>query len=231
MIKNLFLDIDDTIFDFKSSEALAIKEVMSSRGVLPTDENVSLYSKINLSYWKRLEKGELKREEILTLRFSDFFSRLGISVSGDEVQRQYADTLSRSCIFLDGAREAVSLLKKEGYRLFALTNGTADVQRGRIAISGIEGLFEKIFISELIGYDKPSRNFFEYCLKEAGIGNRKTVLMVGDSPTSDIAGGKGAGLLTCYVNTRGVNDSTADYEIRSISELSELLERINKEVK
>ena len=48
---SLFLDLDDTLLDFKAAEAFAIRQVLKANS-LPSDDNaVSTYSKINKSFW------------------------------------------------------------------------------------------------------------------------------------------------------------------------------------
>ena len=228
MIKNVFFDIDDTLLDFHKAEAVAIKQTFTEMGIEPTDELIKLYSKINLSQWKLLEKGEITRPKLLTRRFDILYSQLGLNISSEKTQEIYEEYLSRGAYFLEGAEE---LLKElcDKYALYVVSNGTAYVQNRRIAILGIAKYFREIFISEYIGFDKPSAEFFNACFEKIPDLNKQESIIVGDSLTSDILGGINAGLKTCWYNPHMApknSEISADYEIQKLSQLPKLLERI-----
>ncbi len=227
-IKYVFLDLDDTLFDFRASEGKALSDMLRSLGVEPNAQTLSLYNKINRGQWERLERGEATRDEILVHRFEILFDTLGISLSAREAQKIYEHNLSLEYIYIDGAEELLENLSGK-YRLYLASNGTAKVQDSRIARSGIAKYFDGIFISQRVGYDKPSREFFECCFAEIDGFSKDTAIIVGDSLSSDILGGINAGIRTCRFNPEGKPknpDITPDYEIKNLSELPSLLERI-----
>ena len=77
----VLLDLDDTILDFHKAEKLAITRTFRELGLEPTEELTSLYSEINANQWKRLETGEISREQVLVGRFDILFARLGLELS------------------------------------------------------------------------------------------------------------------------------------------------------
>ncbi len=232
MIKNLFIDLDDTLFDFHKSEATALSKTFSELGIIPTEENIALYSRINQSQWERLERREATREEILLKRFEILFSELGISDRlPSEAQAIYEKNLSNTYFYIGGAVELLSELS-EKYDIYIASNGTAVVQDKRIALSGIEKYVKKIFISQRVGYDKPSKAFFDACFETIENFKKEETVMVGDSLTSDILGGINAGIKTCLYNPKrkaGRDDIVPDYEIYELSELTKILDLIDKE--
>lgn len=228
MIKTVFFDIDDTLLDFHKAEAIAIKQTFTEMGVEPTDERIKLYSAVNLSQWKLLEKGEITRPRLLTRRFDIFYSQLGLDISSEKTQELYEEYLSRGAYFLEGAEALLKELCGK-YELYVVSNGTAYVQDRRIAISGIAKYFKDIFISEHIGFDKPSKEYFDACFARIPNLEKDKSIIVGDSLTSDIRGGINAGLKTCWYNPHKAPynpEIPADYEIQKLSELPALLERI-----
>lgn len=227
MIKYVLLDLDDTILDFKRAEAVAIRGALCGLGIIPADDTVALYSRINAEMWKKLERGELTREQILVMRFKILFDRLGLDASPSEAKALYEDLLGRGHYFIDGAEDFLEKAYKK-YSLYLVSNGTARVQDGRIRSAGIAGYFKNIFISEKIGFVKPDRRFFEACFKRIPDFDKAAAVIVGDSLSSDIAGGKNAGILTCHFNPDGVRYDALrpDYEIKKLSELTALLERL-----
>ena len=80
-----------------------------------------------------------------------------------------------------------------------------------IARSGIEKYFSGIFLSEIIGFAKPMKQYFDYIFSKIEGFDKKSALMVGDSLESDIAGAVTAGIDTCWFNPKGLaieNQST-----------------------
>ena len=228
MIDILFLDLDDTILDFHKAEAIAIRKTIADFGVDPTDEVCALYSKINKAHWEMLERKELTREQVLVGRFAVLFSQLGVEVDPEACARRYEDNLSVGHYFLPGAEEALERLSKK-YRLFMASNGTAKVQAGRLKSANISHYFEKIFVSQVIGANKPDIAYFDGCFAQIPDFARERTIMVGDSLTSDILGGKNAGILTCWVAPKDAQprpDIIPDYRIESITQLEALLETL-----
>ena len=228
MIEFLLLDLDDTILDFHMQESVAIRKTLLGAGVEPTDENCALYSKINLRYWKMLELGEVTREELIWKRFAELFAVLGVAADPKETAEKYMDHLSEGHYFLPGAEEAVKALSKK-YKLYMASNGTGRVQESRIASAGLAPYFEEIFISQIIGANKPDKAYFDGCFAKIPNFDPKKAMIVGDSLSSDIRGGKNAGIYTCWVNPKGKTvkpEDQPDYEIKSIAKLEELLEKM-----
>ena len=226
MVEFLFLDLDDTILDFHKAEAIALSKTLTDFGISPTEENLRTYSAINKAHWERLERREITRSELQVSRFVTFLSAIGANVPGEAVARAYEENLSHGhYFFLPGAKEALDALLGR-YRMFLLSNGNAKVQDGRLSSAGILPYFENVFISERVGADKPSREFFDRCTARIPGYAPEKALMVGDSLTSDILGGKNAGIPTCWMNParKTAGNIHPDYEIGSLSELPGLLE-------
>lgn len=228
MIEFLFLDLDDTILDFQKAEAIAVRKALHNAGVAPTDENVAQYSAINKRHWQMLERGEITREQVKVFRFARLFEALGVVADPVATARNYEVLLGIGHYFLPGAQEAVAALSKK-YRLFLASNGTASVQAGRMSSANLYPFFEKTFVSEEIGANKPSLAYFQRCFSQIPDFDPEKALIVGDSLTSDILGGKNAGIRTCWVNPHHAIAPEAlrpDYEIEALSQLEGLLEEL-----
>lgn len=198
----LLFDADDTLFDFGACEALAFKETMADFGVEIDGEMGRRYAAINDSCWKRFERGELEKKELVVLRFALFLEEYGKTGDPAAINARYLEALSRQAILLEGARELLEALKERA-RMFIITNGTYAVQKGRFARSGLLPYFEEVFISEKMGTKKPEKRFFEL-VEEAidGFDPQKT-LVIGDSLTSDMAGAYAYGLDRLWFNPKG----------------------------
>ena len=229
MFEFLFLDLDDTILDFQKAEHIAIGKTLEQFGLEPTDQVRALYSRINKAHWEMLERKELTREQVLSGRFQTLFQQMGYTVDPEAVAKAYEKNLSIGHYFLPGAEEAVDRLHKK-YRLFLASNGTASVQQGRMTSANLYRFFEKVFVSQQIGHNKPDKAYFDACFAQIPGFDPKKAIIVGDSLTSDILGGQNAGIATCWVNPLGKpgrEGIRVDYQIKALSELEALLEEIN----
>ena len=228
MFEFLFLDLDDTILDFQKAERIALSKTLSSFGLEPTGQVCSLYSRINKAHWERLERKELTRDQVLTGRFQLLFEQVGVDADPVQVAASYESNLSVGHYFLPGAEQALKLLSKK-HQLYLASNGTARVQAGRLKSANISHYFQKIFVSQEVGADKPSREYFERCFAQIPGFDPAKALMVGDSLTSDIRGGQNAGIAACWVNPGHKprrDDIRVDYEIERLSDLPTLLDSL-----
>ena len=228
MIKHVFIDLDETLFDFHRAERLALTEMLSHFGIVPDEAMTKRYSVINKSQWELLEKKEKTRDEVLTDRFKIFFQEIGANVDSLEARKIYEKLLSDGHFFIDGAEELLDSLYGK-YELYLASNGTQSVQERRIASSGISKYFKGIFISQALGHDKPSREYFDACFEKIEGFSKERAIIIGDSLSSDILGGKNAGITTCLFNPAKKENKTdiiPDFEVESLSEIPRLLERI-----
>lgn len=226
MFEYLFLDLDDTILDFQKAEHVALSKTLESFGLEPTEYVLKRYSLINKAHWEALERKEMTRAQVLLGRFQQLFEEMGIQVDPEKVARSYEHNLGIGHWFMPGAEEAVERLSKK-YKLYLASNGTASVQKGRMTSANLYRFFEKVFVSQEIGANKPAPEYFERCFAQIPGFDKSKAIIVGDSLTSDILGGQNAGIATCWVNPRhkaGRADIRVDYEIEALSQLEALLE-------
>jgi 2-haloacid dehalogenase len=227
MYKYLLWDIDGTVLNFLAAEAYAIRFLFKKYNLGECDdEKLSLYSGINTKYWKMLERNELTKPEILIGRFREFFETIGVDASvAESFNKDYQVTLGDYIEFVDNAKE-VLLSKKGKYVLAAVTNGTKIAQEKKLRLSGLDNIFDAIFISENVGHEKPNKEFFDHVFKMLGITDKSEAIIIGDSLTSDILGGFNAGIDTCWFNpthkpnTLGIPVS---YEIDDLSKLESII--------
>ena len=227
MIDTILFDLDDTLLDFTANELVSLSDTLSRFGVVPTGKVVEKYIEINRACWQRLERGEWTREEVLVGRFRELYEHLGVDKDPAATHAYYERRLSMEGTYIEGAKELLIELKKR-YRLYAVSNGTEIVQEGRISCTHIDRYLNGIFISGVVGADKPSPVFFDRVFAEIG-GKQENTVIVGDSLTSDVLGGINAGIRTVWYNPHKKENNTGiipDYEVGSLSDLPALIEKI-----
>ncbi len=227
VIKTVLLDLDDTLFDFHRAEHSAIEKTFREIGIEPTDEVISLYSRINQTQWERLERREIDRDRVRLGRFELLFEALGVTGDPKATQKSYENNLSSFHYYIDGAVELLEAIYQK-YELYIVSNGTWSVQKRRIADSGIEKYFKGIFVSEMVGHNKPSPEYFYHCFERIEGFQKESAIIVGDSISSDIKGGRAVGIKTCLFNPKKkrVDEGVSDYEIHALAELIPLLEAL-----
>lgn len=227
MYKYLLWDIDGTILDFEAAQNRTIKELFEKHGLgVCTDEMVASYSKINDKYWQALERGEMSKPEILVGRFAEFFESIGVDASlAPEFNLDYQVTLGDYVVFEENAQEVLES-EKGKYRLIAVTNGTKIAQTKKLKTSGLEQIFDAVYISEDVGIEKPNVGYFDKVFESEGITDKSEVLIIGDSLTSDMQGGNNAGIDTCWYNKRNVTNTKGvdiTYEIHSLKDIYDIV--------
>lgn len=221
----LLFDADNTIFDFDRAEIHAITSSLRQYGFPCSETIVSRYHDINQGLWREHEKGLVTKDQLKVRRFERLFAELG--VDGDPVafHHTYIGFLGEGTFLLPHAADVCRTLAADR-RLYIITNGLKASQTARFARSEIMPLFEDAFISECIGCQKPEKAFFDYVAAHIPGFQPSDALVIGDSLTSDMAGGHTAGLDTCWFNPRRLpNDSgiPCTYEIHDLRELTALL--------
>lgn len=221
----VLLDADETVYDFKKAEKTAVSLTLKDFGVEPTDDVTSLYSAINLSCWKELERGELSREALKPTRFQRLFEALDApNVDYNSVNELYEFNLSHQAFLLDGALEFVNELHKH-CKIYLSTNGLVIPQTGRFSRAAIRPYIDGMYISEAIGASKPDPAYFDYIFRDLGLTDTSRVIMLGDSLTSDMQGGRNAGITTCHFLNGGepTGSLLCDYEIKEYNDFWPIL--------
>ena len=215
-------DVDGTLLDFHRSERWALEQVFSQYGMQIDDDIYRAFYEINLNYWKRLERREVTRAELLIGRFKDLFTlfkdgeklhkkaidyeRLS-QIEVNEFRLCYQENLGSVYFYFDDSISLCKKLKEEGFRQYIVSNGLSQVQNNKLHLAGFDTIMDDVFISETVGYDKPDKRFFDFCFREifaSEIAEKyelHRILIVGDSMTSDMKGAQNAGIDCClYVS-------------------------------
>ena len=225
--KYLLWNVDGTILNFELAERAAIRSLFDRFKLGDcSDEMLMCYSQINKKYWQLMESGKIKKDKMLVERFVEFFSYKGINADiAAEFNKEYQIALCDTIVFNDDAIDIIKHQKKT-CKIIIVTNGTEVVQEKKLERSGLNDIVDNVFISELVGFEKPNIKFFEKVILEVGIKDLKETLIIGDSLTSDIQGGHNIGIDTCWYNPKDEENTTLlspTYTIRNLHELANII--------
>ena len=227
MITTLLWDLDNTLLDFPSAERQALITTFADFTLGPCSPDLLVrYSALNARWWRRLEEGDVTKAELLPGRFREFFAAEGIACTEyDAFNAAYQHHLGDTIVFLDNGYELVKDLHGQ-VKQYLVTNGSLQAQTRKLKRSGLGELFDGVFISEVVGAEKPSRAFFDAVLSAIGPVDKEELLLIGDSLTSDMEGGRRAGIPCCWYNPTGQPIPAGmpiRYDIRHLGQVAEIV--------
>lgn len=202
----LLWDVDGTLLDFEYSMRVSLSMSLEKIGVAVTEELIDQYSQINDKWWKRLERGEVTREQLLPGRFLELFEACKIQCHDFPAYlADFQRNLSCQYRLMKGAQEVCRTLKEQGIHQFVVTNGVTVTQKNKLRLSKLADSMEEIFVSQEVGAAKPRKEFFDVCFEQIAekypAFDKAKALIIGDSLSSDIKGGQNAGIDTCLFKT------------------------------
>ena len=226
-IRAILWDVDGTLLDFLAAEKAAVQRLFGEFGLgTCTDGMVARYSAINDAYWKRLERGEITKQEVLTGRFREFFTELGLEADlAEAFNAKFQLALGDTVVYRDDSLTIVKALHGR-VRQYVVSNGTVVAQTKKLSRSGLGAWMEGVFLSEELGAEKPSPAFFRQVFASLPDIDKADMLIVGDSLTSDMQGGIAAGIPTCWYNPGRLPRPAAmaiTYEIQDLNQVLDLL--------
>ena len=219
----VLIDIDDTLFDFRQSSFEALVKTFSAMGLSFTWEDMPVYEQFNNRMWQAFERGDIQKEEIYVTRFRDYFAFVGLDADPVFANDFYLKRLAEGRAFKPNAEALLQALHGR-VKVFVVTNGDTVTQQKRIEASGFAPYFDAVFISEQMGTKKPEKAFFDQVFSTVGEEYRSSCLLLGDSLTSDMQGGRNAGIPTCFYGKKEAADDRCDFVIEDLLDFLPLLE-------
>ena len=228
--KDLFFDLDHTLWDFETNSKETIQELyntynLTDLGIVDFDGFYDTYSAHNHRLWDRYTKGFIKQEELRWKRV--YLSLLDFKVANEklakEMSQAYLEILPNKQHLFPYTIEILDYLKEKEYKMHLITNGFESVQFKKIRNSGIADYFIEVITSEASNSLKPHKDIFEYALKNTNATVAESI-MIGDNESADIQGGINIGMDTVFVNhIQAIPTVPATYTITHLKELEDIL--------
>ena len=230
-MKNIFLvDADDTILDFHGASAIALKTAFIESGMAWKEEYLTEFKRINGGLWEALERKELTRAELMDRRFHIYLAEMGFdAIDADAFNKVFLTHLATHPIYITGAQEFLLALRKLG-RVYIVTNGTAWIQKSRFDISGLWSYAEDVFVSDLIGFDKPAKAYTDYVVAHIPDFCTKNAVWIGDSLSADIKAANDAKITSIWYNRHkksATGEVVPDYSFQTFEEILAFLKEFD----
>jgi len=228
--KDLFFDLDHTLWDFElnskeTMQELYINHHIASLGITDFDAFFNIYTAHNHRLWDRYAKGFIKQEELRWKRI--YLSLLDFKIANEQLSKdmslEFLQILPTKKKLFPHTIEILNYLKEKDYKMHLITNGFESVQIQKIKNAGIAHYFNEVVTSETSNSLKPNKEIFEFALKTANATLSESI-MIGDNETADIQGGINIGMDTVFVNHLKVAPTLpATYTITHLKDLEEIL--------
>ena len=228
--KNLFFDLDDTIWAFSQNARDTFEEVYHTHNFHKYfdsfDHYYALYQKRNVELWVEYGDGKITKEELNAERF--YYPLSVVGIDDKYLAQQYAsdffEIIPTKSRLMPHAKEVLEYLSPK-YNLYILSNGFRELQFKKMRSAGVEHFFKKVVLSEDIGVMKPWPQIFNFALS-ATQSEMRDSLMIGDSWDADIVGAQGVGLHQVYYNVVGRTEFPF-HPTYKITDLQELITKLH----
>ena len=223
--QTVLIDLDHTLLDSDASETAAYERTLRMAGVHEPAALFPTYQRINKAMWAQVEAGDMRPDDVRFRRFEAFNREVGIGADPVEMAEAFVHGLGANGDLYPGARELLEALNGR-VRMALLTNGISEVQRARVARLGLERFFEAIVVSGEVGTAKPAAAIYDITFERLGAPPRAGAVMVGDSLSSDMAGGRNYGIATCWYNRHRVappEDVELTHVVGDLADIAEVV--------
>ena len=220
-IRGVLFDLDDTLSDYASTRDAA---VLAWTGAMPgwqlsDAETTRRWAELEDAWFARYTRGELDLVGQRAGRVREFLP--GAADWSDEQAMAGFDELraiyeSNWRPFPD-AKDALDRALASGRPVGILTNGETAYQSRKMRELRLADERLIMLASSGLPAAKPDRRAFEAACAALGTAAGQT-LMIGDNPTTDIAGGRAAGLVVCHL-CRGEAQPASEIWVRSLTEI------------
>lgn len=214
----LFFDIDDTIFDYAKSADKALRATCEKMHIPFKSDYFTQFMHFDKKYWDMQKSGEITIPEVVVLREKAMSELLGCGEEFDLYSHTFFDELGISAVPVDGAPEIIRILNKKGYKLYTASNGFYKMQKSRLKTAGLLDYFSDVFVSDILGYEKPNGAFLTEALRRSGI-QKDRALMIGDSIKADITAAENAGIDSCFFDFTQSGAKSGTFSVTSLLDL------------
>ena len=227
--KDLFIDLDDTLWDIHQNSKECLNEIFDEYGYSKFykcfDDYYDVYMPSNNHLWGQYREGKINKDKLIVERFLVPVRKFGID-DALYAKKLSDDFLVRTTLrtkLIEGTIDLLEYLKPK-YKMHILSNGFREVQYKKIDNSGLKPYFDKIILSDDAGINKPHIDFFNYAFTNTNA-NPSETLMIGDSWDADILGAYNSNIDQLWFNPHELshNGFTPTYCVTTLHEIKEIL--------
>lgn len=228
MIKCIIFDLDDTLCDYKAAmenAKLLLNLELEKQSGIDVQKFWHKYHDIEPGLFRQFTTKAITLEEYRIRRYSDVLANLKIN-SNDvayKLNEIYINAANVVINLFEDTIPIVNHLKEQGIKVVILSNGPRDGQQLKFQSLGLQNIIDKFYISEVIGFSKPSKESFNHVLSDNNISADEAV-MIGDSIEYDINGATQAGIHAVLLDRNGKHGDFGGVRVTDLYGLIDILE-------
>lgn len=220
-IKTILFDLDDTLLNRENAVQNIVGIIIDQyyEHISPSQQRHMLQRFIEID---RQHYGSNVKRDIFVPFFDEFPpSKVFPSEGYQEFWNQYFP----QCFTLDeNTRTGIQILKDK-LNVGIITNGSTTRQTAKMQTTGLDEMFEHIYISEAIGYAKPDPRIFQHVLNTMDILAEET-LYVGDDLRNDVDGSQQVGIKAVWMNPKQRKNDTDIQPFAEVYAFDDIISRI-----
>lgn len=213
--KVLLFDLDDTLIDNLENTRYAYTKMIESIGIKYSEDGLKKWYEIDKNFWQdwqdglieipshlKCETGKKSKEFLDWLRAQRVLIYFDNQISLDEaikLNNLFINSLTSVVLECDGAYDLLKYLKDKYYIIIA-TNGPEIAAKDKLLKINCLNLVNQVLSTEMFGYMKPKKEFFEVIQKLLNNYNNEEYLIIGDSLKSDVGFAMNCGFDSCWYN-------------------------------
>ncbi|MEV5568322.1 HAD family hydrolase, partial [Streptomyces sp. NPDC052196] len=181
MSRLVLFDLDGTLADRQSALKDAVTGLCQTHSLVPDAEEwlrAELVDRANASDFARLKEA------------------FDLEVPAEQLWQEYVDRMAAAVTCRPDVLAGLARLRAAAWTIGVITNGAGDIQRTKLAASGLADLIDGVAVSGDLEIRKPDLRLFQLAASRCSVNLADGGWMVGDNPAGDIGGGQRAGLRT-----------------------------------
>jgi putative hydrolase of the HAD superfamily len=227
--EHIFFDLDHTLWDFDKNAEETLSELyltynLQNLGLPSCDIFIETYTTNNHQLWADYHLGKISKDALRETRFKKTFLDLGLSpdILPPNFEDDYVDICPTKTNLFPHTHETLSYLQSK-YHLHLISNGFKESTECKVKNTNLTPYFKNVFISEVIGVNKPDKAIFQFAIDKAGAQSRHSI-MIGDSIEADVRGALNFGMDAIYFNpNHALPPEDIKHQINNLQELLHIL--------
>ncbi len=216
IMKAILFDLDNTLLDRRLAFRRFTERLIDNYMIIELDSDKPvIIEEIRIADREGYRgKRELYAELYNTYRWKE-------GVTPESLLAYWFSEFFRCTEVMDGAIEALDLVRDNGLKLGLITNGSVHSQNAKIDFAGLRHYFDAIIVSDEVQKKKPDPAIFAIAVQRLGV-DPADAIYVGDHPVNDVLGARLAGLQSIWYRGNQPWDERLDEGEPALGHFSEM---------